>query len=61
MSAIRELEQRFSIALVLPLAWEFLRRLGVCSGFLFRLSASPFWQTPQKEPKGLAPDIRFFA
>ncbi|TKJ71844.1 hypothetical protein PspCFBP13508_14420 [Pseudomonas sp. CFBP13508] len=24
----------------------------------FALTASPFWQTPQKEPKGLRPDVR---
>ncbi|RUT42073.1 hypothetical protein WG29040_00310 [Pseudomonas sp. PAMC 29040] len=24
----------------------------------FALTASPFWQTPQKEPKGLCPTIR---
>ncbi|WP_315809042.1 hypothetical protein [Pseudomonas sp. C9-3] len=36
-----------------------LRRVGVFGWFVFRLSASPFWQTPQKEPKGLAPPSGF--
>jgi hypothetical protein len=37
------------------------RRIGMHVEIWFRLSASPFCQTPQKEPKSLAPDIRFFA
>ena len=31
---------------------------GVTATYGFALTASPFWQTPQKEPKGLAPSVR---
>ncbi|OPK11330.1 hypothetical protein BZ163_05045 [Pseudomonas sp. VI4.1] len=29
--------------------------VAVTAAYGFALTASPFWQTPQKEPKGLAP------
>jgi hypothetical protein len=31
---------------------------AVTATYGFALTASPFWQTPQKEPKGLAPNVR---
>ncbi|MGX0889964.1 hypothetical protein AB7M22_001972 [Pseudomonas sp. ADAK2 TE3594] len=31
---------------------------AVTAAYGFALTASPFWQTPQKEPKGLAPSVR---
>ncbi|MVW86437.1 hypothetical protein EI969_10895 [Pseudomonas sp. PB101] len=31
---------------------------SVTAAYGFALTASPFWQTPQKEPKGLAPCVR---
>ena len=31
---------------------------AVTAAYGFALTASPFWQTPQKEPKGLAPNVR---
>ncbi|PAU51412.1 hypothetical protein BZL43_26565 [Pseudomonas sp. PICF141] len=31
---------------------------AVTATYGFALTASPFWQTPQKEPKGLAPSVR---
>ncbi|WPN27725.1 hypothetical protein QMK54_17965 [Pseudomonas sp. P5_109] len=31
---------------------------AVMAAYGFALTASPFWQTPQKEPKGLAPGVR---
>ena len=34
------------------------RRLSIAPQTGFALTASPFWQTPQKEPKGLCPCIR---
>ncbi|OLU01885.1 hypothetical protein BVK86_16565 [Pseudomonas reinekei] len=34
---------------------------AVTAAYGFALTASPFWQTPQKEPKGLAPFVRHLA
>jgi len=31
---------------------------AVTASYGFALTASPFWQTPQKEPKGLGPGVR---
>ncbi len=37
---------------------EYISISAVTAAYGFALTASPFWQTPQKEPKGLAPSVR---
>ncbi|VVQ16847.1 hypothetical protein PS938_04340 [Pseudomonas fluorescens] len=37
---------------------EYISISSVTAAGGFALTASPFWQTPQKEPKGLAPYVR---
>jgi len=37
---------------------EYISVAAVTAAYGFALTASPFWQTPQKEPKGLARYVR---
>ena len=54
--------QTVGVSLLAMAAWQLIHFLlvyisvsAVTASYGFALTASPFWQTPQKEPKGLAP------